>query len=238
MESDLRHLSIPELEAFPGLSHAFFTRQADVLSNPHPLPVSSAQSFLVQQVHGTNVLVLDQDNATKIQPEDFQADAVVTDLKGLPLGVLTADCVPIIFYDPNRDVIGIAHLGWRGTLGNLAQGTVESMIRNFQCRPEDIRAALGPAIGPCCYYLDEAVAQQFQKAFPYFSDFSQERKEGGFWLDLVAANATALKEAGLKKSNIFSLGICTCCRQDLFFSYRGSKGQCGRQLSVVVLKTS
>lgn len=248
MKGNLKYLTAKELERFPTLFHAFLTRLGSAPLNlcgetedppaliAEEFPFSPADLLLTQQVHGATVLAVAEEDMAKIRQGHIPADAMVTNLKHLPLAILTADCLPIILFDPAKEVIGIAHVGWRGLLLRLPQKTIESMVKNFHCQPKEIKAALGPAIGPCCYYLGETIARQFHDHFPYFPDFSGERKEGGFWIDLTAAGSLALVEAGLQKENIYPRRICTCCHQELFFSYRGSGANCGRQLSLVMLK--
>ncbi|MHB8526521.1 MAG: peptidoglycan editing factor PgeF [Candidatus Acidiferrales bacterium] len=174
-----------------------------------------------------------------------KGDALTTRTLGLLLGIQTADCVPILLVDPRHRAVAAVHAGWRGTLARIAAKTVGRMTMEFETRPGDLLAALGPAIGRCCYEVGPEVAKEFAAQFssaaewfdgPFDCLASGEDPNPLPWLtmmppghqpppprchlDLHAANSAILREAGLHPKNIFVSEFCTSCRTDLFFSYR------------------
>jgi len=185
-----------------------------------------------------------------------QGDAAISSCAGLFLAVQTADCVPILLADPRRRVVAAVHAGWRGTLARIAAKTLGRMRLEFGTNPEDVLAALGPAIGPCCYEVGPEVAQAFLGQFANAAEWFEgpfDRLSSGEepnplpWLtmmppghepppervqlDLRAANRWQLVDAGLRPRNIVVSALCTSCRSDLFFSYRKEGPATGRMLS-------
>ena len=228
----LRYFKAANLEGFPGLVHAFLTKEGgdDLGLVAREFHISPSDIFLPHQVHGNRVAVL-RDRI----PGRVTADSAITSLKGVALGVFTADCLPIILFDPRRSCIGIVHAGWRGSLIKVAERAVKAMAENFACDPADILAALGPTIGPCCYQVGEEVYERFRSSFIYHGDFMGASGGGRYVLDLIRANTLILREAGLSEDRIYSLDLCTRCRMDLFHSHRGAPRSKGRQLSLVLL---
>ena len=201
--------------------------------------------------------------ASSVSPSGapLQGDALITAQPGLLLAAQTADCVPILLADPVRRVAAAIHAGWRGTLARIAAKTVGRMRLEFGTRPGDVLAAIGPAIGRCCYEVGPEVAQaflgQFAMAAEWFDgpfDRMALGEEPNFlpWLsmvppghdvppervrlDLAAANRWQLADAGVRPRNITVSSLCTACRSDLFFSYRREGKQTGRQMAVIGIK--
>lgn len=243
-KGEIPYFIVPRLASFPGLVHAFLTRKrgqrelnfgrtcpdaAERLAREFSF---SAPVILARQVHGKEVLAVESPPEEGLPPP--AGDALITDRPQLPLGVLTADCLPVIIYDPQRRAVGIVHAGWQGTLLDVAGNTVDALRQTHGCRAQDLLAGLGPAIGPCCYSLREKALANIQ-ASARFSRFCIPRLQGSKHFDIPGANVYALREAGIPSDNIFSLGLCTRCRADLFYSYRREGSSAGRQLSVVML---
>lgn len=182
------------------------------------------------QVHGTRVAVVSKDDAGKgaLSAEGRlpDTDALVTDCEGICLMVLSADCVPVLFYDPDRRVIAAAHAGWRGTASNIVGEVVRTMQQQWNCEPEDILAAVGPSIGPCCFEVDEEVAAVFRPSYPDMVHTGI--RKGKFQVDLWGVNRCELLEAGLVDSNIEVAEVCTVCSRESFFSYRRQGKAAGR----------
>ncbi|MBM4042204.1 MAG: peptidoglycan editing factor PgeF [Planctomycetes bacterium] len=154
-------------------------------------------------------------------------DALITDTPGLVLAAFSADCPLLALVDPRRRAVGLVHASRRGTLGRIAARAVRAMERLLGCRPADLRAAIAPSIGPCCYEVgDEALAEARQALLDADRFFA--RRDGRLHLDLWAANTAQLVEAGLPPQHIEAPTICTCCRSDKFFSHRASGGRTGR----------
>jgi polyphenol oxidase len=190
--------------------------------------------------------------------EDVAGDALLTSTPGLPLAVRTADCLPILLADKRHRAVAAVHAGWRGTLARIAQKALGRMNMEFGTRPGDVVAALGPAIGRCCYEVGpevvQAYAAQFANAsewfdgpferlaanddpapFPWLSMTppGHEAPVPRALLDLQAANRWQLASAGIPGSQIHASDLCTACRTDLLFSHRREQGRTGRMLAVI-----
>jgi len=184
-------------------------------------------------------------------------DASATNQTGLLLAVLTADCVPIVLVDPRQRAVAAIHAGWRGTLARITEKTVGGMQLEFSSRPQDLLAAIGPSIGPCCYEVGADFVPKFSAQFADAAEYFDEARSGEEpnplqWLnmappghqpppkpvhlDLRKANRSQLLAAGLHAQNIFESNLCTGCRTDLFFSYRKEGARSGRLLSVVGIR--
>ena len=165
-----------------------------------------------------------------------ECDGLITDRPGVALGIRTADCVPLLFVDPVRRVIGVAHAGWRGTALGIASKMIDLFENRFSSRAEELLIAIGPAIGVCCYQVDAPVYDALSSR-PGAEGFLHPCEEPGRWmLDLASANRSELTNRGALATNIFSTGHCTACRQDLFFSHRASLGCTGRQVNFLMLR--
>jgi len=197
--------------------------------------ISLSQFFMIRQVHGDRVVQADGLTQRSSLSSPVQCDAVVTSAESIAIGIRTADCVPILLADRVRRVIGAVHAGWKGTALNIAAKTVQVMKDQYSSRPEDIVAAIGPAIGPCCYQVDERVFSFSQGNGDWEPAFSRCPEEGRWMLDLPLANRLQMLRMGIPPENISSGGICTSCRKDIFFSHRAEKGGTGRQLNFIVL---
>jgi YfiH family protein len=193
------------------------------------------QFFVVHQVHGDRILIVDHTNIALLNRQRHQVDAIVTDRPGLAIGIKTADCVPVFLADRARRIIGVVHAGWRGTALNIAAKTVTAFAETFSSRPADMLAVIGPAIGPCCYEVDEAVFNAVTGDGIWESAFIPCREEGKWMLDLPSANRRQLLQAGIPPASVFSSDICTSCRKDIFFSHRGDGGKTGRQINFMML---
>lgn len=190
----------------------------------------------VNQVHGEDIIKIDAQGlaAGGVDPAIVEADAMITNAKGVALGVETADCVPILLYDPVGPAVAAIHAGWRSTVKKIVRKTIRKMHEEFGSDSCMMMAAIGPAIGPECYEVDEPVMAEVRAAFPFWQRVSQERGGGRWLLDLAGTNALELKEAGLDDKNIHLIGLCTACRRDMFYSFR-AEGRTGRMLSVIML---
>ena len=179
----------------------------------------------VDQVHGDTILRFDSSQARKPGESLGEGDGLITQERNVPLMILVADCLPVLFYDPVNRAIGIAHAGWRGTVNHVAAKTLLAMGEAYGTKPEETRAALGPAIGPCCYEVGEEVRKEFLNVFPWGNEVF-EKTFGGRWkLDLPGANARQLMEIGMKEENLIQPGLCTVDHLDLFYSHRAEAGE-------------
>jgi len=190
----------------------------------------------VTQVHGTDLLVIDSPNPEFSHFLKLECDGIVTNQPGLMIAVCVADCVPVLLHDPVQKVVAALHAGWQGTVANIAGKGIEAMVSIFSSNPKDIRAAIGPAIAPCCYEVDAPVRDAFKKAGAAWDLFAQPGAEGKWQLDLPAANRKQLMDAGLGADQIEVEGLCVSCTQELFFSYRRDGGDTGRQAGFIMLE--
>ena len=212
----------------------------------------------VRQIHSSLVRVVTCADARREIPA--KADGLLTAEPGILLAVQTADCIPVLVADRKRRVVGAFHAGWRGTVKRIVESGVGRMRLEFGSRPEDLVAAIGPGVGPCCYAVGEEVFTEFESQFTYFADlfhevydsdpirtkypmlFLTQRAPGhspigpGLHLDLVEANRRQLLAAGLRPRSVHVVGGCTNCQTDLFFSHRASKGHAGRMMAVMGIK--
>ncbi len=252
-------LTAPRWHQIPQLEHGFFTRQGGVSAGdfaelnfsfkvgdaPGAVTENWARArshfggrldlITMNQVHGARVIEVD---SPVDDPEE--ADAMITSNPGAGLSVLTADCVPLLMVAPRARLVASAHAGWRGTLAGVALETVTRMTQRSNLHPAEIRAALGPSIGPCCYEVDASIADEIESrwgAMPtavrrYVLDGSSKAR-----LDLRAVNIALLMRTGLSRDAIDLIGGCTAC-DSRFFSHRRATrtrgtGATGRQLSFI-----
>lgn len=187
------------------------------------------------QIHSGRVEIVDRHNMTR---EDLEGvDAIMTNLIDCPIGVRTADCVPVLLYDPVKRVIAAVHSGWRGTVLRISQKTINEMIHHYGTNPSDLRAVIGPSIGPDAFIVHDDVESAFSKAgFPMELICKQHNKDE-FTIDLWKANKWILEKAGVKPANIHISGIYTYTRHDDFYSARYEhNNKCGRNINVIRIK--
>ena len=161
--------------------------------------------------------------AASIQCLNEEADALVTDLKGILLSVRTADCVPVLLYDGVKKAVAAVHSGWRGTYQQIGIKTVKRMTKLYGTDPADIKAAIGPAIGGCCYEVDMDFHERFRSEFGNAIDkFFSNGSGGKPYCNLSAMNKSFLIAAGIPEQSIDISGLCTMCNPGLFYSHRRS----------------
>jgi YfiH family protein len=189
------------------------------------------QVITAHQVHGAHVARVGvREGGTVVHA----TDGLVTNEPGVALLMRYADCVPVLFFDPTRRAIGLTHAGWRGTLARVAAHTAEALVREFGCQPGDIRAAIGPSIGPCCYEVGPEVVEATRSAFPGEGALLTRIKPSGHaHLDLWAAVALQLRDTGVYQ--VETARICTVCRSDLFYSHRKQNAAGGRFGAIIGL---
>ncbi len=189
----------------------------------------------VRQTHGSDILVIDEQNEDYSHFLGIESDAIITNQSNVMIGICVADCVPILLCDPKKGVVAAVHAGWQGTAAKLAAKTVAAMKSCFDCNPAELQAAIGPCIGPCCYEVDGPVRQAFLNSALPWDQFSRPSGEGKWQLDLPAANRDLLQGAGLPTASIQASDMCVCCHRELFFSYRRDKGETGRQMGFIMI---
>ena len=209
----------------------------------------------LRQIHSDIIRRVDS-----VPDAPLTGDGLITTTPNLLLAVQTADCLPVILVDTKRQAVGVFHAGWRGTVKRIVEKGVGQMILHFGSRPRDLKGAIGPGIQGCCYQIGEEVRTKFESQFSYAATLFREVRESDpvcekypllfmtarppghgeeppkIFLDLVEANQQQLLAAGLPKKNIETSPLCTNCRTDLLFSYRGNKGKTGRMMGVVGIR--
>lgn len=194
------------------------------------------------------------------EPSRLTGDGLITNLTAVALGVMTADCFPLLLVDKKNKVAGAFHAGWRGTVKRIAEKGLGIMRHEFGTRPQDVLAAIGPGIQACCYEVGEEVREQFHSQFAYAGELFNEVKHSDIvrekypllfmnmrapghgdqciklHLDLREANRQQLIEAGVPKKQITALENCTACDTRRFFSHRAEKGHTGRMMAVIGIK--
>lgn len=273
----IRILQAPALAKLPWLVHGFSTRQGGVskLDGKRVLNLGftewdardnvkenrrrlqgavGAQDFkLVSLLQFHSDAIMQFESAPT---EPARADGSVTKSAGLLLAVQTADCAPILLVDPKNRAVAAVHAGWRGTLARIVEKAIGRMQMQFGSRAADLLAAIGPAIGGCCYEVGTEVAAafsgQFSNAAEFFDELTGDEPNPLQWLnmmppghqppakkvllDLPKANRLQLEAAGIPAGNIFVSDLCTGCRRDLLFSYRKEGAQSGRMMAVIGLR--
>lgn len=192
-----------------------------------------------EQVHGTRVTTVvaaDAGKGATLWNAPMPAcDALITQARGTTLVVLTADCVPVLFYDPVQQAIGAAHSGWRGTVDHIAVRVLERMAVEFSTRPEDVRVSIGPSIRSCCYEVDELVANPVRVAFGSRVLWKRPARVDKYLLSLQSCIRADLLDCGVAFANVDDVGVCTSCHHDVLFSHRADKGKTGRQCGAIRL---
>ncbi len=243
-KSKVTFLRAPALERIPGVVHAFSTRRADsddfTLGSKGTGVAENRVRFLsavgipgwpvvrLRQIHSNIVHPVSENQAAN---DENEGDAAYTGLGGLALGVVTADCVPILVADSGGRGVGAIHAGWRGTSEGVARKTIDAMVSGLNVDPGDLHAAVGPHIGVCCLEVGEEV-------FNWFADSDVFERRAGWGkphLNLAEANRRQLLGAGLAPEHVLVSTLCTKCRPDMFYSYRREGGRSGRMFSVIGL---
>lgn len=190
------------------------------------------------QVHENHVRVITKADVKEDPYEkvSYEADGLVTDLPGVTLVIFSADCLPILYYDPVRQVVAAAHAGWRGTAADIAGAVVRKMEEVYGCDPQNILAAIGPGIGPCCFETHEDVPNAMTEAMGAAALSAIEvLPTGKFHVDLKALNAKRLESAGLDPAHIAVSPDCTCCMPEKYWSHRATHGERGSQAAMIAL---
>ena len=219
-----------EYEIAPGRVEAFTTYRDSQL----PYPVVTGH-----QVHGTAIAVVTDPSTTRDQLEGF--DALVTNVRGCAIGVRTADCIPVLLYDPVHEAVAAIHSGWKGTLNRISQKTILRMRHEFGTMPSDLVAAIGPGICLKCFQVGEEVVNYFkdnaidvEPIYSWDGPRIEGTMRGGHHLDLIGENRILLEESGVLSENISVSGLCTY-EDERFFSARREGPKCGRNINWIKL---
>jgi polyphenol oxidase len=200
---------------------------------------ASDRLVLPRQVHETTVLQVDHRHASagadSVETSLRRVDALITRTPELPIGVMAADCVPILLHDPVQSVIGAVHAGWRGTVDGIASIAISRMRSQFGTNPADLRVGLGPSICVDCYQVGDEVIDRWQASGNDPDHEAVESRDGDLYFNLRLANLIQLRDAGVEESNIERSATCTRCSNGAQFSRRGLGPRTGLFTSVIML---
>lgn len=253
---DLAYLTAPGV----GVPHAFTTRKGGVSRgyltslnlgcNRGDAPENVKKNYeilgealgfdpeklvLTRQIHSDIVRVVGASDCLGFDHGIYPAcDGLVTNTPGVTLAVFTADCTPVLLYDPETGAVGAVHAGWRGTAADIAGGAVRAMQREFGCCPGRIRAAIGPNIGPCCFETDGDVPRAMVQTYGAEAEKWIRPQENKFYVNLKEMNALSLRRAGVELVDMDDR--CTACCPELFWSHRRHGAQRGAQGALICCK--
>lgn len=249
---DVVYLTFPRWELLPGIGHGFSTRLGGYSTGPFssmnlgfrggdaPSRVISnrghflgtiwnrkeGQLYAGEQVHGTEVSVVDRQRIRSNVQTIPGVDALITAENEVLVAGFSADCLLALFVDLDRRAIGVAHAGWRGTIHGILARVVTAMQGQLHCKPETIQCLMGPCIQPCCYEIgDEVEATAVHSPWSRQVVFRGGVRPGRRHLDLVDTNRQILQASGIKQEHIFASQYCTYCCEEFFYSYRRVAGQ-------------
>jgi len=258
-------ITYKNLEKFPEISHFTTTRQGGVSSGNYAslnvseyagdenacvaknrmllsdcLQISPSQIIIPFQTHGDEIKIIPTDffNFSTQERTFFLhgVDALITNFSDFCIGITTADCVPVLLYDPINKVVAAIHAGWRGTVLSIVEKTIRKMQYHFSSKPEEIYAAIGPCIGKDMYEVGPEVVDAFEEnGFPMKVISFFNEKTAKFHIDLAKANEYVLKKSGVYLNNIEVASVCTFENSDTFFSARKLGIHSGRMVSVIML---
>ena len=231
-------LRVPEWLDAQWLVHGFttavtgdFTRgRADERQTVEAIEAAGMRVRTPRQVHSNLVVSVNGDQGSAHGAPDPEADGLITSRAGEVVAVRTADCVPILLVDRRDRVVGAVHAGWRGTVAEIARRAVECVSAEFGCPADGLEAAIGPAIGPCCFEVGDEVAAQFAPSLIH----SKAKPH----IDLIEANRRQLMQAGLRDELIRRAGTCTFCAPEALYSYRRQGGESGRMLAFAGIRAN
>jgi len=264
MKDGLAYLTIPAFEKTGMVKHCFTTRIGGVSRGIYnSLNTSDDKEDPVENVHRNlklvcgaigidyrNLVFSDQTHEDNIRivsiadlgkgisvPKDIRnTDGLMTNIPGIPLITFYADCVPLFFLDKENKAIAVVHSGWKGTVLKIGAKTIRQMTEVYGTKPGDCLVGIGPSIGPECFEVGQEVADQFAESFGTRPHIIKPIGNGKYTVDLWEANKLILMEMGVPENNITISGLCTKCREDLFFSYRRDKGRTGSMSAIMELK--
>lgn len=235
-------ITVPAFASSRGGVHHFFgtRRHAETLDLDVGVPVRGQHPMKrgwmlsVKQVHGTEALVVDR----PIRDSDrFDGgwDALVTDQPGITVTVRTADCVPVLVYDPRRRVVAAIHAGWRGAVADIVSKTLALMRTRFGSSLADLRVSIGPSAGSCCYEVDGPVLDQLRAGFEEWPSVVRACDGDKARLDLKGLIRRQVERLGVDSAQVSLVNLCTICHDDLFYSYRREGRVTGTMVSGIAL---
>ncbi|WP_321369647.1 peptidoglycan editing factor PgeF [uncultured Desulfuromusa sp.] len=193
------------------------------------------QLLTVKQVHGDDILLIDENNPDLSHFLGVEVDAIITNQSEIMIGILTADCFPLLIWHEKMKIIAAIHVGWRGAANGLIAKVIQTIQTHFNCPAEELQAAIGPGIGAHSYEVDRPVRDAFRQGSGFWKEISKETSLGHWQLDIPLSCQLQLEQSQLQVQNIETSKECTCCHPELFFSHRRDNGVTGRQISFLKL---
>lgn len=184
----------------------------------------------MRQIHSDTIVIVDETCTFERPPE---CDALITDLIERPLMVMTADCTPILLFDPIKRIVAAIHAGRAGAFQDIVTKTITKMQEHFACDPVDIIAVLGPSIGSCCYEVDNKIEEE---ASSRGLGLAIKKESDRYFLDVNAILKKQLSEVGILPTNLEEVDLCSSCHNDILFSYRADGKRTGRMAGIIGLK--
>ena len=260
----VQYITFPEFNKIDFINHAISTRHGGVSDSEHTksmnLGLKSEDTLKVvkenyrlfceatgitfnnmvhaNQTHSSNILKVTAKDKGKglFSMRDYNdIDGLITNEPNIPLVILTADCVPVLYCDTKHKVIGAAHCGWRGTYSLLQTKMIDEMKNSYGSNVKDIKIAIAPSVKSCCYEVSKELYEDFKANIGYYSNGFCER-QGRYYLDLQEINKALLMNCGILEENIFLSDICTCCNSNDLFSHRVMGFKRGMIASVIEIK--
>ena len=235
-QTDTLWLHATGWEGFPSLIHGFSGRLSDRTAALSTLSSQEFPLYILEQVHGNEIRVVSRTSywAEDVRP---QADGMLAAEAGKLLGIVTADCVPVLMAAPQQGIVAALHAGWRGTDKAICTRAIHDLRINWGVFPEQLWVAFGPAIGGCCYTVGRDIGEALCQKWGERGERAWQPYGEKGSLDLRLVNRLQCEEAGIPPDQIQNVGPCTFCAKDEFFSYRRDGLQAGRQLSVIGWRT-
>jgi YfiH family protein len=252
--SEITWLKVSRWEQYDGLLHGFMGRRGGKSKGPFAglnvsyrvgddskivsqnvcdmklaVGIHDGRIVTMKQVHGEDIVEV-KDKKLK---EAGEAEGMVTRESEIFLGVLTADCVPILFVVPDKKLVAAVHAGWRGTLAGIAEKTVRLCREKYSVPADKIEVALGPSIGACCYEVKEDVTVPLLEKWDNLAESALAHRDGQTYVDLRRLNRAILEQSGIPPDKMHEVGPCTSCATEEFFSYRHERKETGRQISFI-----
>jgi len=256
-KNELEYIQFKRLLEYQNIQHCFTLKPLDFASNAtyeeKKVDVEKGLELLSEefkfnvknicrpkQTHSDKVEKIKNGNEGIYVQKFDNVDGLVTDKKKKVLMLGFADCTPLLFYDPVKNVIANTHSGWKGTLQEIGVRTVEKMQKEYDCNPEDIICCIGPHIRKCHFEVDSDVKDLFYNKFKELKGIEEiikyNKENNKYYIDTVRINKQTLLNVGIKEENIIDSNICTVCNSDICHSFRAEKELSGRAVTIIYLK--